>query len=178
MSVFFLPFFAFSVLGLLLLVRSMRFCWLPLKPIPGIGSLTSLTFQPCLSWWASEEPSGEFQLWKRSSLNFFVLQIPHGNPGFWFFDHCDHKDDPDDAPIHPRQAGGEGGRQSSGQGVEWITTLIICCFLFLNQMRKLKRHFMTYFQAILCLCKCCFWCLEKFMKFINRSVWCLVYSLV
>ena len=23
---------------------------------------------------------------------------------------------------------------------------------------------------ILCLCKCCFWCLEKFMKFINRSV--------
>jgi len=24
-------------------------------------------------------------------------------------------------------------------------------------------------KAILCICKCCFWCLEKFMKFINRS---------
>ena len=29
---------------------------------------------------------------------------------------------------------------------------------------------MIFFQAILCICKCCFWCLEKFMKFINRSV--------
>ena len=28
---------------------------------------------------------------------------------------------------------------------------------------------MIFFQAILCICKCCFWCLEKFMKFINRS---------
>ena len=144
-TIMFFSLFFVAVFGLLLLVKSLSvslasffflFCllllvrlfWLPLKPVPGIGSLTSLTFQPCLSWWASEEPSGEFQLWKRSSLNFFVLQIPHGNPGFWFFDHCDHKDDPDDAPIHPRQAGGEGGRQSSGQGVEWFTTLIICCF--------------------------------------------------
>lgn len=26
-------------------------------------------------------------------------------------------------------------------------------------------------KAILCLCKCCFWCLEKFMKFINRNAY-------
>jgi hypothetical protein len=25
-------------------------------------------------------------------------------------------------------------------------------------------------KVVLCLCKCCFWCLEKFMKFINRSI--------
>jgi len=31
----------------------------------------------------------------------------------------------------------------------------------------------TIFQAILCLCKCCFWCLEKFMKFINRNAYIL-----
>merc|ERR1719350_1503496 len=28
-------------------------------------------------------------------------------------------------------------------------------------------------KAILCLCKCCFWCLEKFMKFINRNAYIL-----
>ena len=26
-------------------------------------------------------------------------------------------------------------------------------------------------KVILCLCKCCFWCLEKFMKFINRNAY-------
>merc|ERR550519_3316486 len=28
-------------------------------------------------------------------------------------------------------------------------------------------------KVILCLCKCCFWCLEKFMKFINRNAYIL-----
>merc|ERR1711892_1221750 len=28
-------------------------------------------------------------------------------------------------------------------------------------------------KAILCICKCCFWCLEKFMKFINRNAYIL-----
>ncbi|CAG7833342.1 unnamed protein product [Allacma fusca] len=33
-------------------------------------------------------------------------------------------------------------------------------------------------KAILCCCKCCFWCLEKFMKFINRNAYimCAVYG--
>merc|ERR1711990_34011 len=31
-------------------------------------------------------------------------------------------------------------------------------------------------KAILCLCKCCFWCLEKFMKFINRNAYILTAS--
>lgn len=26
-------------------------------------------------------------------------------------------------------------------------------------------------KAVLCCCKCCFWCLEKFMKFINRNAY-------
>ena len=28
-----------------------------------------------------------------------------------------------------------------------------------------------YFQCCLCFCKCCFWCLEKFMKYINRNAY-------
>ena len=28
-------------------------------------------------------------------------------------------------------------------------------------------------KVLLCLCKCCFWCLEKFMKFINRNAYIL-----
>jgi len=31
-------------------------------------------------------------------------------------------------------------------------------------------------KAILCICKCCFWCLEKFMKFINRNAYILTAS--
>ena len=30
---------------------------------------------------------------------------------------------------------------------------------------------MKYFQCCLCFCKCCFWCLEKFMKYINRNAY-------
>ena len=26
-------------------------------------------------------------------------------------------------------------------------------------------------KAALCVCKCCFWCLEKFMKFLNRNAY-------
>ena len=28
-------------------------------------------------------------------------------------------------------------------------------------------------KVLLCLCKCCFWCLEKFIKFINRNAYIL-----
>ena len=26
-------------------------------------------------------------------------------------------------------------------------------------------------KAVMCVCKCCFWCLEKFMKFLNRNAY-------
>ena len=28
-------------------------------------------------------------------------------------------------------------------------------------------------KVVMCLCKCCLWCLEKFMKFINRNAYIL-----
>jgi len=31
----------------------------------------------------------------------------------------------------------------------------------------------AFAKVILCMCKCCFWCLEKFMKFINRNAYIL-----
>ncbi|XP_023337592.1 choline transporter-like protein 4 [Eurytemora carolleeae] len=31
-------------------------------------------------------------------------------------------------------------------------------------------------KVILCLCKCCFWCLEKFMKFLNRNAYIITAS--
>ena len=52
--------------------------------------------------------------------------------------------------------------------VDCESALII--FLVLNQDNILVK-------ATMCFCKCCFWCLEKFMKFLNRcslkilSIW-------
>ncbi len=31
--------------------------------------------------------------------------------------------------------------------------------------------FSVLFQCCLCFCKCCFYCLEKFMKFLNRNAY-------
>ena len=30
---------------------------------------------------------------------------------------------------------------------------------------------LSLFQCMLCFCKCCFYCLEKFMKFLNRNAY-------
>lgn len=29
-------------------------------------------------------------------------------------------------------------------------------------------------QALLCICQCCLWCLEKFLKYINRQIYIMV----
>ena len=84
--------------------------------IPALPILRSLgrTFRwLSASVWASKN----FQSY-RMSVNLHVLQIPYGNPCVWLLDHCNHQDDPIDAAIHPRQAWGEGGWQSSGQGMD------------------------------------------------------------
>ena len=39
---------------------------------------------------------------------------------------------------------------------------------------KLKGKDNKVVKFILCCCKCCFWCLEKFMKFINRNAYIMV----
>lgn len=36
---------------------------------------------------------------------------------------------------------------------------------------KLKKYDNGFTKAILCCCKCFFWCLEKFLKFINRNAY-------
>jgi len=42
----------------------------------------------------------------------------------------------------------------------------------LNRIEKtLKRHNNDLTKCLLCVCKCCLWCLEKFMRFINRNAY-------
>ena len=36
---------------------------------------------------------------------------------------------------------------------------------------KLKAFNNDLTKCLLCLCKCCLWCLEKFMRFINRNAY-------
>ena len=36
---------------------------------------------------------------------------------------------------------------------------------------KLKKYENVFTKAILCCCKCCCWCLESFIKFINRNAY-------
>ena len=44
-------------------------------------------------------------------------------------------------------------------------------------LEKVEEKLAQYHQdnklikAALCVCKCCFWCLEKFMKFLNRNAY-------
>jgi len=39
---------------------------------------------------------------------------------------------------------------------------------------KLKGKENKVVKFIICCCKCCFWCLEKFMKFLNRNAYIMV----
>jgi len=42
----------------------------------------------------------------------------------------------------------------------------------LNRIEKtLNRHNNDLTKCLLCVCKCCLWCLEKFMRFINRNAY-------
>ncbi|CAB4055499.1 SLC44A2_4_5 [Lepeophtheirus salmonis] len=57
-------------------------------------------------------------------------------------------------------------------------SLIIAIIRFIRVMlerveEKLKQYHQDnpVVKAILCCCKCCFWCLEKFMRFLNRNAY-------
>lgn len=39
---------------------------------------------------------------------------------------------------------------------------------------KCKKYENTFTKVVLCLCKCCFWCLEKFIKFINKNAYIMI----
>ncbi len=36
---------------------------------------------------------------------------------------------------------------------------------------KLKKYNNELTRCLICLCKCCLWCLEKFMRFLNRNAY-------
>eukprot|EP00096_Caligus_rogercresseyi_P004667 TRINITY_DN1904_c0_g1_i1.p1 TRINITY_DN1904_c0_g1~~TRINITY_DN1904_c0_g1_i1.p1 ORF type:complete len:728 (-),score=193.72 TRINITY_DN1904_c0_g1_i1:194-2377(-) len=57
-------------------------------------------------------------------------------------------------------------------------SLIIAIIRFIRVMlERIEEKMKQYHQdnpvvkAILCCCKCCFWCLEKFMRFLNRNAY-------
>ena len=55
-------------------------------------------------------------------------------------------------------------------------SLIIVIIKFIRTVvsyveRKLKMYNNDLVRLALCICKCCLWCLEKFMKFINRNAY-------
>ena len=55
-------------------------------------------------------------------------------------------------------------------------SLIIAIIKFIRTVvsyveRKLKMYNNDLVRLALCICKCCLWCLEKFMKFINRNAY-------
>uniref|UniRef100_A0A1W7RAS8 Choline transporter-like protein n=1 Tax=Hadrurus spadix TaxID=141984 RepID=A0A1W7RAS8_9SCOR len=39
---------------------------------------------------------------------------------------------------------------------------------------KCKKYENTFTKVIMCLCKCCFWCLERFIKFINKNAYIMI----
>lgn len=36
---------------------------------------------------------------------------------------------------------------------------------------KLKKFDNPFTRCLMCFCKCCFWCLESFLKFINKNAY-------
>ena len=57
-------------------------------------------------------------------------------------------------------------------------SLIIAILRMVRVMlEKVEEKLAKYHQdnklvkAAMCVCKCCFWCLEKFMKFLNRNAY-------
>lgn len=54
-----------------------------------------------------------------------------------------------------------------------IITICRIIRLILEYCEQKIQKYANYavFRAILCLCKCCFWCLENFMKFVNKNAY-------
>jgi choline transporter-like protein 2/4/5 len=61
------------------------------------------------------------------------------------------------------------GTLAFGSLIITICRLIRIMLEYVDQ--KLKKYDNEITRAILCCCKCFFWCLEKFLKFINRNAY-------
>ncbi|XP_051852802.1 choline transporter-like protein 5 [Antechinus flavipes] len=85
---------------------------------------------------------------------------------------------PDDIPPHPICAAfGRALRYHTGSLAFGSLILSVVQFLrlileYLDRRLKGKRH--SFAKFLLCCLKCCFWCLEKFLKFINRNTYIMI----
>uniref|UniRef100_A0A3Q3W290 Choline transporter-like protein n=1 Tax=Mola mola TaxID=94237 RepID=A0A3Q3W290_MOLML len=85
---------------------------------------------------------------------------------------------PDDIPAFPLfSALGRSLRYHTGTLAfgSFIISIIQIIRVFLEYLdHKLKGAQNKFARFLLCCLKCCFWCLEKFMKFINRNAYIMV----
>lgn len=101
----------------------------------------------------------------------FLFQVSYWLAGFWCLDSDLDSGHPHDSGVH------------RPQNERWV------CFCFFSEEKlKSQRHAATdvlfsFFSTeaqnpvarfILCCLKCCFWCLEKFIKFLNRNAYIMV----
>ncbi|TRY64316.1 hypothetical protein TCAL_04623 [Tigriopus californicus] len=63
------------------------------------------------------------------------------------------------------------GTLAFGSLIIAIIRMIRLVIEFIEQKMKEHRQDNPLVKAILCMCRCCFWCLETFMKFINRNAY-------
>ena len=61
------------------------------------------------------------------------------------------------------------GTLAFGSFIITVCRMIRIALEYVDQ--KLKKYDNEVTKAILCCCKCFFWCLEKFLKFINRNAY-------
>jgi choline transporter-like protein 2/4/5 len=62
------------------------------------------------------------------------------------------------------------------QGTVAFGSLVIAIIRMLRTIleyieSKLKMYNNDLTRCLICACKCCLWCLEKFMRFINRNAY-------
>lgn len=63
------------------------------------------------------------------------------------------------------------GTLAFGSLIIAIIRMIRLMIEFIEQKLKEYRQDNPLVKAVLCMCRCCFWCLETFMKFINRNAY-------
>ncbi|RXM96592.1 Choline transporter-like protein 2 [Acipenser ruthenus] len=85
---------------------------------------------------------------------------------------------PDDMPAFPiftslgRALRYHTGSLAFGSLILSIVQVIRVLLEYLDH--KLKGHQNKFTKFLLCCLKCCFWCLEKFIKFLNRNAYIMI----